>query len=82
MDTPPAREGSEFPTPEHAARAGPVSMVAGAASRRYDFVRRARRCEKDLQYADFFLTMTSAYSSLNKFQRETLEKQNLLVGRL
>jgi hypothetical protein len=53
-----------------------MSMVAGTSPHGTSSSS-INRVEKGLQCADFFLTMTSAYSSLIKYQRESLEKRNL-----
>jgi hypothetical protein len=75
--TPPARgRGRNLRQPSVAARGvrcqwlppPPNAALAEAAS---------GESKKGLQSTDFFLTMTSAYSSLIKYQRESLEKSNL-----
>jgi hypothetical protein len=76
-DTPPySWKRPESPTSECRFPGRPMSMGAATTNAApAEFV--WGEVKKGLQCTDFFLTMTSAYSSLIKYQRETLEKPNL-----
>ena len=65
-------DGIWFPASECAVPHGPCQwFVAPRPCRRV-----ARELEKGLHYRDFFPTMTTANSSLIKYQRERVEKPN------
>src|ERR1700722_15427871 len=52
-------------------------MAVARRTRRIFLDVRRRASKKGLQWEDFLPTIISAYSSLNKFQREILEKLNV-----